>query len=200
MNRVRCVWTGIPTGPGVSTFYFGTGVTSMTALTAFFNNAINACPSSIKVTIPNVGDQVDETTGKIVGAWSGSGGAQVSAIGGSGAYAGQSGLCIDWLTSLVLDGRRRQGRTFIVPLISTSFDTDGTLSSGNITQYTTYATTLITAYAGEMKVFVRPLAPQTAKPDNIPPIKARVGHVGAAAQIVSARVPDIAATLRSRRQ
>lgn len=199
MNRVRCVWTGIPTGSGVSTFYFGSGTTSMTALTSFWNSAINPCPNGVKVTIPNVGDQVNETDGKIVGAWVGSGGSQVSGIGGTGAYAAQSGLVIDWLTSLVVDGRRRQGRTFIVPIIPSSFDSDGSLSSANVTQYTTYATTLIAAYAGEMKVFVRPLASQVAVPGNIPPIKARTGHVGAAAQIISARVPDIVATLRSRR-
>jgi len=199
MNRVKCIWTGIPSGSGVSTFYFGSSVTSMTALTAFFNSAINACPNGVKVTIPNSGDQINETDGLITGAWTGTGGAQVSAIGGAGAYAAQSGLVIDWLSSPIVAGRRRQGRTFIVPLIPSAFDTDGTLSAGNVTLYTATATTLIAAYAGELKVFVRPQASRVAVPGNIPPISARTGHVGAAAQVVSARVPDLVATLRSRR-
>jgi hypothetical protein len=199
MNRVRCVWTGIPSGAGVSTFYFGSGTTNMAALLAYFNSATAACPNGVKVTVPIVGDQVDETTGKITGSWTGSGGGQVTGIGGAGSYAAQSGVVVDWLTSLVLDGRRRQGRTFIVPVIPSQFDTDGTISTGVLTQQLGYATTLIAAYAGEMKIFVRPLASQTAKPDNIPPIKARIGHVGAAAQVIAARVPDFVATLRSRR-
>jgi hypothetical protein len=51
-----------------------------------------------------------------------------------------------------------------------------------------------------MKVFVKPTQTVAAKPDNIPPIKAKVGHVGAAAQIISAKIPDMAAVLTSRRQ
>lgn len=200
MNRVRCVWSGIPSGPGVSTFYFGTGVTNMAALVAFWNTITTNIPTGISVTTPNLGDQINETDGKIVGSWTGSGGATNGGFATAAPYAAQSGMVINWLSSLVIDGRRRQGRTFVVPLPANNFQSDGTLASSTISASLAAATTLIAAYAGEMKVFVRPVAAQSAVPGNIPPIPAKVGHVGAAAQVISARIPDFAATLRSRRQ
>lgn len=199
LNRVRCVWAGIPTGPGVSTFYFGSGTTSMAALVSFWNTVLNNVPTGINVTTPNLGDQIDETTGKIIGSWTGSGGATNNGFAPSANYSAPSGLVIDWLTSLVLDGRRRQGRTFVVPLAATAFQPDGTLGAGTISATLGAATTMIAAYAGEFKVFVRPLLARAAKPDNIPPITAKAGHVGAAAQVILGRIPDKAAVLRSRR-
>lgn len=200
LNRVKCIWSGNSAVAGVSTFYFGSGTTSMTALTSFWTTVTTNIPTGISVTTPNLGDQIDETTGKIIGAWTGSGGATNGGFATAAPYPAQSGAVIEWLSSLVLDGRRRQGRTFIVPLPGNNYQSDGTLATSTISALQGAATTLIAAYAGEMKVFVRPVATRAAKPDNIPPITAKAGHVGAAAQIITARVPDFAATLRSRRQ
>lgn len=200
MNRVRCPWTGIATGPGVSTFYFGSGTTSMTALVTFLNAIATFIPTGINIQVPNLGDQINETDGKIVGSWTGSGGGSANGFATAANYAAQSGMCIDWLTSLILDGRRRQGRTFFVPLANSAFQNDGTLGTAFAATALTAATNFIAAYAGEFKVFVRPVEARAAKPDNIPPLKERVARAGAAGQVIVARVPDFAATLRSRRQ
>lgn len=200
MNRVRVAWTGIPTGPGVSTYYFGSGSTNMTALVTFLNAIATFIPTGVNQVIPVVGDQINETDGKIVGSWTGSGGGTANGFATAANYAAQSGMVIDWLSSLIVAGRRVQGRNFYVPLANSAFQTDGTLGSAFVSTVQTAANAFIAAYAGEFRVFSRPQEARVAKPDNIPPITAKAGHVGASAQVIAARIPDFAGTLRSRRK
>lgn len=196
MNRVRVAWSGFNGGPGVSTFYLGNTTTDMTALKAFFNSVSTYTPGPVTFTIPALGDQINDTDGLITGSWNGTNGGTVTSSGGSAAYAGAAGLCVDWLSSAIIDGRRRQGRTFIVPAVTGVFQSDGTIAEGIRTLFTGYATTLIAAYAGELKVWSRPYAGRAASPGHA----AKPPRVGAAVQVISARVPDISAVLRSRRQ
>jgi hypothetical protein len=183
MNRVRVSWSNFPGAPGLSTFYVGSGVTDMTAIKAFFQSVSTLLPNATAVTVPNAGDQISEANGQITGAWAGSNGGTVTSIAAAGAFAGSAGACVDWLCALIVRGRRVQGRTFLVPLVGTAYDNNGSLTSGTITTIQNAATALIVALAGELKVWSRPTA--TA--------------AGANATIISARIPDLAITLRSRR-
>lgn len=191
INRARVAWTNFSGAPGLSTFYFGSSTVDMTALRAFFNAFTLLIPSGVTIAVPSAGDQINDTTGQITGIWTGPAQSSFNCSGGTGAYAGGSGAVCEWLSSAIVAGRRPIGKTFLVPLISGQFDSNGSLSAGCITAIQTAAATLITAYAGEMKVFSRPYVPPVGSPN--PP------RVGVASTIVAARVPDLAAVLRSRR-
>jgi hypothetical protein len=199
MNRVKVVWSGFSGGPGVGTHYFGSGVTDMTALKAFYTSMAIYIPGTISMQIPVVGDQINDTDGLIIGSWTGSNGGQVNGAGGAGVYSGVSGVVVDWLGSGVIAGRRRQGRTFFVPTVTTAYQSDGTILESARAQILGWATTLIAAYAGELKIFSRPFLGKAGKPDADPPIPAKPPRPGAAVQVIGAKVPDIATVLRSRR-
>lgn len=202
MNRVRVAWTGGPGGNGVSTFYLGSTTTDMTGIKALFNSLKTYVPTGITWTVPVLGDQINDTDGLITGSWVGTNGGTVSTIGGTAAYSGTSGFCIDWLSSAIIVGRRRQGRTFFVPGAPLIYQNNGSLDDPTVTAIQNAGTALITAYAGEFKVWSRPFAgsPQIGTPGNPGYRPAKPPRVGAAVQVIAARVPDLAVVLRSRRK
>lgn len=185
MNRVRCVWSNWPGAPGYSNFYVGTTITDHTPIRTFFNALSTLLPAAVTITVPTSGDQISEATGLITGAYSATvtGGPASGSAGNSGVYAGMAGAQIQWQTSAIISGRRPLGKTFIVPAYSTAFDANGSLSTSAITTLQNAATALIAALSGELKVWSRP----------------RPTLAGANVTVTSARVPDLAIALRSRR-
>jgi len=103
--------------------------------------------------------------------------------GAGGSYAAPAGARIEWRTTAIVGGRRLRGRTFVVPLGATNYDTNGTISSSCITTLTAAGN----AYK-DTGVFT---AVQ-------PSIYSRT-H-GTQADITSVLIPDEAAVLRSRRE
>lgn len=202
MNRVRVAWTGGAGGNGVSTFYFGSTTTDMTALKALFNSLKTYVPTGITWTVPVLGDQINDTDGLITGSWVGTNGGTVASLGGTSSYSGTSGFCIDWLSSAIIAGRRRQGRTFFVPAAQLVYQNNGSIDDPTLTAIQSAATTMITAYAGEFKVWSRPYPgrAQIGTPGNPGYKPAKPARVGAAVQVIAARVPDLAIVLRSRRK
>lgn len=186
MHRVRVPWTGLTGLPGVSTFYLTTVSTTVAPLATFFNSIFNYVPTGGLATIPGTGDVIDESTGLITGAWTKTGAGTAAGFATAAAYSAPSGAVIDWLTGLVINGRRVQGRTFMVPLASVAYQSDGTLASGVITAIKTAADALIAAYGDALRVWSRPQA-------------GVMGRAGASVQVIASRVPDMAAVLRSRR-
>jgi len=191
INRARVAWTNFSGAPGLSTFYFGSSTVDMTALRAFFSAFALLIPTGVTIAVPAAGDQINDTTGQITGIWTGPAQSPINCSGGTSSYAGGSGAVVEWLSSAIVNGRRPLGKTFLVPLYSGQFDGNGSLSSACITALQNAANTLISAYAGEMKVFSRPFVPPAGSSE--PP------RVGVASTIVAARIPDLAAVLRSRR-
>lgn len=189
-NRCRVAWANFPGAPGVSTFYFGSSTVDMSALRTFFAAFTNLIAGGVQLQIPSAGDQINDTDGSITGIWTGPAQTVVTTTG-SGAYSGASGAVVEWLSSAIVGGRRPIGKTFLVPLAQANYDTNGTLTSAFLTAAQTAANALIVAYAGEMKVLSRPFTPPAGSPK--PP------RVGVASTIVAARIPDLAAVLRSRR-
>jgi len=182
MNRVKVLWQNFPGAPGYSNFYVGTSVVNQTEIRAFWNALITYIPTGTTITVPSSGDVVDESTGTITGAWSGTANTVVTCTG-TGTYAGSAGACINWRTSLLIAGRRPIGRTFVVPLVSGSMDSGGTIATATLTGMGTAANTLITNLAGELKVWSRP----------------RPALAGANVTVTSYNIPDMAAVLRTRR-
>lgn len=198
MNRMRVTWSGLGVGPGLSTFYFGDTTTDMGALKTFLTQMCFYLPNSATFTIGGGGDKINETDGKIVGTWVATNGGTSTGSGGTGTYSGVSGFCVNWLSSLIVNGSRVQGRTFFVPASSNLYENNGTIVNGTLTTLQGQAQSMIVAYAGEFRVFSRPFAGKAADPG--PPIKPAIPpRVGASAQVITARIPDIAVILRSRR-
>lgn len=183
MNRCRVSLTGVGGLPGVATFYFGSSTTDMSALRTFWDAVKANFPNAVQIQVANSGDTINETTGVITGAWSGPSQAVIVGTGGVGSYLSTAGAMIRWNTPQVVDGRRPIGKTYLVPAMNGVFDSAGTIANASVTAYQAAAAALITAYAGEMKIFHR----KNAK------------GVGVACTITSATCPDKQVVLRSRR-
>lgn len=191
MNRHRVVWSNFPGAPGYTNFYTGTSVTDSTPFKTFFNAAFNFpagglqtwLPNGTQLTFPASGDVINEADGKITGSWAGTAPSPLTSAATSGPFAGGAGAQVQWQTSLIVDGRRVLGKTFLVPMLPAAMDTNGSLSTTAVTTILAAANALVVALAGELKVFSRP----------------RPTIAGANAQVIGARVPDLAVSLRSRR-
>lgn len=184
LNRARLTWSGWTGAPGYSNFYFSSATTNMGALNTFFSTIENYLPNGVHVVVPSSGDQIDEAVGGITGTWTGTGGASHGGFAGSGNFSAITGFVCDWHTSLLVAGRRVLGKTFIVPCYPSAFDSTGQVASSTKTAVETAMATMISSYAGAMKVWTRP----------------RVSIAGAGATITSGTVPLIPVQLTSRRQ
>ena len=198
MNRVRVTWSGLGVGPGLSTFFFGDTTSDMDPLKTFLTQMCFYLPNSAAFTIPNGGDKINETDGKIVGTWVATNAGGSTGSGGTAGYSGVSGFCVNWLSSLIVNGSRVQGRTFFVPASVNLYQSNGTIVDGTLSTLQAQAQAMVVAYAGEFKVFSRPFAGRAASAGP-PPKPAIPPRVGSAAQVIAARVPDKAVILRSRR-
>jgi hypothetical protein len=185
LARVRVSWQGWPGAPGVSTFYLTPAVTqtSIDAIRAYFNSLVALLPTGLTITVPQTGDLIDDVSGLITGSWSV--GTPPTVVTGTapGNYAGNAGGVTHWLTGLVVNRRRVRGRTFLVPLASTAFDTAGAISTSTLTTLNTAATTLLAALGTNFRVWHRP-----AK-----------GLGGGSGTVIATRTPKLAISLRSRR-
>jgi hypothetical protein len=158
LNRFRVTWSGLSGLPGVSTFY---GVPSgptpdMTpALRTFFEAIKVYIPAPGTISYPTVADQIEDTTGDLVGAASMAGGAVTTGTG-STTYAAPTGLAVRWTTAGIVRSHRVGGRTFLVPL-SVGSPTAGAPGASQITAVNAAATALVTALASTMTIWARPL-------------------------------------------
>lgn len=184
LARVRTIWSGTPVvGGGVSTFYFNEAHSGFVAdLGAFWTALVTRIPAGVQLTTENTGDLVDVETGVLTGTWT-DGSTQVVTTTGVGAYAGGVGARIRWQTNGIRNQRRVRGSTFICPLTTTQFDSDGTLLTAFITSLGSAVGALFTASEGNLRVYSRP----------------RAGSGGAAHAVLNYTTPDKVSWLRSRR-
>ena len=190
IQRVRVLMQNWPGAPGYINLYETSAVVDHTPIRTFFNALVALIPTGLTITVPGSGDIINEGTGAIVGAWTVAAPAVVTGTSVA-SYAGGAGAVVDWLTSGVVAGRRPMGRTFLVPLGSNAMDGAGSLLSGTISTIQTAANAMIAAMGPTFLVWSRPFP---GGPGGVPP--ARLGTVN---PVTSARVPDLAAVLRSRR-
>jgi hypothetical protein len=107
----------------------------------------------------------------------------------SAPYAGGSGLAIAWKTSSIFNGRRVQGRTFLVPALG-AFQNDGTLTTAVITALQSAGNALIAAASPSFSIWAK-----TYNTAVNPPVQTG----GDRFDVTSCSVKDMAAQLRSRR-
>ncbi len=183
IERLRVHWTGVQGLPGLSSFYFTAPTDPEPAIRNFFAALVALLPNGLTLSFDTGGDLIDDGTGAIAGSWTGTAAAAVVGTAAT-AYAAPVGACVSWHTTAVVAGRRPIGKTFIVPMVSTAFQSDGTLLSTTITTLQNAANALLLTSAGiNMLVWSRPKSPR----------------VGSSHPVVTAVVNDKAAVLKSRR-
>lgn len=155
-------------------------------LAAGFKNLIDAwegwLPSGLTVSYPTTGDILDSATGTLTGVWTGDP-LTASAVGGPANHAQGVGTRIKWETGIVHDGRKVSGSTYMVPLCSNVYDTDGTLATGALSGMLAAAQTFQSGLDGEFGIWTRP----------------KGGAGGVFSTVKAASVPDKVSWLRSRR-
>lgn len=187
LNRFRVNISGTTvTGGGVMTFYSSGGDF------AAFNTAIRTfvvaiCPFQPLGTVYSFesgGDTIEDSTGEINGSWSMTAPATVN-TGVNAAYAGGVGTRVVWATAGITRGRRVRGSTYIVPLLSSQYDTNGAIADASLGTMLTAAGVLRAADGGSMRIYTRPSGPGATD--------------GKSQAVTGATVPDKVSWLRSRR-
>lgn len=188
--RVTAEWTGFSGAPGYSVFHFSAidpstaqAQAAADAVGTFFKSVSAHLASGVRVSIQPGVDVLDEASGQVQELLSitppaGSSGPT------SGSYAGPVGAVVHWITGDVRNGRRVRGRNFLVPLGGSAYDSQGTLGTLTLTAIQDAANILLTT-TPVLQTWARPSAPGATD--------------GAAYIVLTARVPDKAAVLRSRR-
>lgn len=193
--RVVVNWTGFNGGPGFTNLYFRTAGSTAVLLTdaqdavtkvdAWVSALSNHLPSSVTVRVDPTVTEMNEQTGAQIGFLPTT--APAAHPGGDGGgYSAASGACFNWYTSGVRNGRRVRGRTFIVPLGGTKYDSTGTLAATTLTAYqNATATLLANVTSSRLHVWSRPSGPGASD--------------GQAHPVEFYTLPDKAAILTSRR-
>jgi len=185
-TRYVPVWNGFTGAPGFTVLnFFDELTTGEIALAAarvktFFDAIAARIPDNASIVYPGEAT-VHDNTGTLTGALALTPPASTNATG-LGSYAAPVGARVNWETGTISGGRRIKGRTFLVPLVSSTFDTDGTLTSANLTVILNAATAFLAGLATDgVQLGVWSQIGSSVSPVN------------------SATVPDQATVLRSRR-
>ena len=188
--RVTAEWSGFSGAPGYSVFHFA-GIDTTTAVAQSAVDAVDAfigggdayTAPKVSIRMSSAVDVIEESSGQIIDLLNV---VAPAARNGptSGSYSAVSGAVCHWLTSEVKNGRRVRGRNFLVPLGASSYDTDGSLHTTALTAIQTAADALVAA-SPDLVVWSRPSIAGATD--------------GSAHPVTGARVPDMAAVLRSRR-
>lgn len=197
--RSRVIFNIFEGAPGVATFYsldVSTWSTNMDALwDAIWANA----PGGATATVEHFGDEIEDTTGALVGAWDDHTSDHVVTGGGIGPYAPPVGALVQWRTGVILDGSRVQGHTFVVPMSGNSYDASGFIASTFRTPMQSAADAFVAAESSSFVIWHRPFPGRAAGPGTPPKPTAKAAHDGGHALVTSAVVPGKTAVLRSRR-
>lgn len=194
IDRVRVSLTGFAGGPGVATHFGLNGPALHGIVRALWVSLSADMPDDVTIKVESAGDTINDTNGALVGNWSIADTPSFTGLA-SGSYAAPAGVVLTWLTADILDRKRVRGRTFVVPLAGTDYETNGTLAPGAIASLSSYAADYATNSAGNAVVWHRPIVARAATPTS----PARAARVGGHAVITSSRVRDKVAVLRSRR-
>lgn len=185
--RYTPTWTDWSGGPGYSVFHFdlpggvGSATDCANAVRAMFEAIKSYIPAAININFP--GEMtIHADDGTLTGTQVVSPAPAMVDCAGASVYSAASGARITWETAGIVAGRRVRGRTFLVPLVATVYDSDGTLASAFRTNLQTAATNMLGALttAGQNLVVWSPTT-------------STIHDVG------SATIPDQATVLRSRR-
>lgn len=184
-SKLQVVLSGAGvTGGGVSTFYTSTGDEDAlgAALRTFYGVVAASSPDDVSFTFPNTGVTINDANGDVNGTWTGT--FSSAAIAGAATTGFQMGVgCrVLWQTAGFRGGRHVVGTTFIVPLSSSAYTTNGFLASANASALDTAAEALIVA--APLYIVSRPTTALPTGTSNI---------------VIGSTVPTAVSWLRSRR-
>lgn len=140
MIKVVSVWSGWQGAPGFTNFYFSPDaiqdnlhVTNVQARVKAFWSAVSTCiPSGITITIAQDSQIIDSATGVINDTISATAAQTTTAGAGPANFAAVAGACIIWRTATFINSRQLKGKTFVVPMANSAYDTDGTILAGRL--------------------------------------------------------------------
>jgi hypothetical protein len=149
IGRILTRWAGGPSAPGLTVMNVDASAlnaqNAVNAVRAFWSSFATAIPAAYTLTVDPTVELHDQATSNLTGT-STAATPPVSVAGtGASSWAAGVGGRMDWLTGSVVDGRRVRGRTFVIPLISTHYATDGTMQDASVTTFSGYGATLLSA-------------------------------------------------------
>lgn len=189
--RVKTTWTGFTGAPGYTFLHFDAPTEPTTAgakavydaAASFFSGISSQVTTAIKFDVSTEVEILEQTTGQMIDVLAVTGTSTITGIMGGG-FSSSTGACVTWETGEIKNGRRVRGRTFLVPLASANYDTDGTLTAAGLTDLRNAATAL--AGGGfSFGIFSRPSAPGASD--------------GSFHTVTSGRINDKTAILTNRR-
>lgn len=183
MDRLQVGFTGSQMGSGVATHYAVHAAGHRDAFAAFWQELGNRVfPDSVWITVPNSGDVIEVESGLLQSVWTE--GATMQKQGANGPnHAAGCGAAITWVTASIINGKRVRGRTFIVPIAAQHYDSDGTINDAARSFINAATLTLLGACGEDFLIYHR------GKGDED----------GVACPVISHRLADRVATLRTRR-
>jgi hypothetical protein len=117
-------------------------------------------PAVVKLQVENDVEHIEETNGILEDVFNVTGGAEIQGQASSfETFSGVSGAVVTWRTPGVRNGRRVRGRTFLVPLSGSAYDSTGTLSTPCLTAFNAAASALVSPFgagAPDLGVYARP--------------------------------------------
>lgn len=189
--RVKVRWSGFSGAPGYNIFHFGDGgggttrdpQAAVNAVRTFYTAFGMYIPNTVSLTIDSAVEVIDTPTGKLTDILTITPGNPI--VGSSTAtFAAPAGVVVHWLSGGIRNGRRMRGRTFLVPMVTTVFQNDGTIATAVLSTFQSAADALVADSASELLVYGRP--------------STKLGP-GQVTEVSAARVPDKVCVLRSRR-
>jgi hypothetical protein len=198
VSRVVVDWSGWPGGTGNTVLHFadirGDETGHLDKVRTFLVDVLGGpptltlLPSAVKLDINPIVQTFDENTGELVGTTIGTKPLQI--VGGGGTnFSSPVGACIAWTTNLIhpVPGGAAgphlvRGKTFLVPLSTQTFDSDGSLAAATLTDMNAAVAAFLAANP-DFVIWSRPVA----------------GAGGAFGVAVAGVVRDKMAVLRSRR-
>jgi hypothetical protein len=194
--KVKLKWTGFSGAPGYTNFFYrdeASGAPSPTTATdavtkvGNFANYIKAyLPIETAVQVQSDIEVIEETNGQLQDVMNVASQPVVQGTAPSAPYSAASGAVITWRTAGVRNGRRVRGRTFLVPLANSAYQSDGTIASAALTALNTNMGTFLDATGSAiLGVYARPTSKGATD--------------GAWFTVIGHNIPDKVAVLRSRR-
>jgi len=131
--QYRALWQTSGGGAGFSVLHYtiaGNGTAAQTLADQtqdFFDNLDSIMPND---TVINFDSEVLDLAedGTLTAVWAVTPPAAITGAGAGDFYAAAGGR-IDWATDAIVAGRRLSGRIYIVPLIGSAYDTDGSIDA-----------------------------------------------------------------------
>lgn len=193
--RVGATWNGFQGSPGYTRFSWQelSSDTNRNAAGAairqfFFAQAAHFL-TTWTITIDAEIQEFDMGTGQLIGAAAmPTVPSPVAGTHSTAAYAGGSGYSVGWRTGEIFNGRRVQGRSFIVPAVDV-YESNGTMTSTAIATATAAGNALIASGINGFSIWAKLMTKDS------PPVQ--IG--GALYAVSSCIVKDQASQLRTRR-